>query len=101
MEFSISKLTDTELLQLLEQGYTYQQIANRCGVSRQRIHQRVKNINPKEVYYDQDITFCSNKECKNKKCRRHYSHADWSVKPFHSFANFENTQYCLNKRSDI
>ena len=93
-------MSDNEILQLLEQGYTYQQIADIEGVSRQRIHQRVKRIGPKKAYYDQDITFCSNKDCKNKRCKRNHCHIDWTVKPYHSFAGFENTQYCLKIRSD-
>ena len=51
-------------------------------------------------YYSQDITFCSNRKCNRKKCKRHYTNANWSVKPYHSFADFENTQYCPKKRSD-
>ena len=93
-------MTDNDILQMLEEGYTYQQIADVAGVSRQRIHQRVKNKKPKKAYYDQDITFCSKRDCKNKKCRRNHCHIDWNVKPYHSFADFENTQYCLKKRSD-
>lgn len=48
-------------------------------------------------YFCQDITFCSKHNCENKKCIRNRIHIDWSVKPFHSFADFENTQYCLDK----
>ena len=28
-------MTDNEILQMREKGYTYQQIADKCGVSRQ------------------------------------------------------------------
>lgn len=49
-------------------------------------------------YYNQDITFCSNRECKVTKCKRHYSHVNWAIKPYHSFADFENTQYCFKKK---
>ena len=93
-------MTDNEILQMREEGYTYQQIADKYGVSRQCVHQRVKSAEHKKPYFSQDITFCSNRECKNKKCRRNSCHIDWSVKPYQSFADFENTQYCLNKRSD-
>lgn len=93
-------MTDNDILQMLEQGYTYQQIADVAGVSKQRIHQRAKNIKPRKAYYDQDITFCSKRDCKNKKCKRNSCHIDWSVKPYHSFADFENTQYCPKNRSD-
>ena len=51
-------------------------------------------------YYSQDITFCSSRECKNKKCERNRCHINWAIKPYHSFADFENTQYCPKKRSD-
>ena len=51
-------------------------------------------------YYSQDITFCSNRKCRNKKCERNACHINWALKPYHSFADFENTQYCLKKRSD-
>ena len=91
-------MTDNEILQMREQGYTYQQIADKLGVSKQRIHQRVKPIKHKKPYYTQDITFCSKRDCENKKCQRNSCHIDWAVKPYQSFANFENTQYCLNKR---
>lgn len=93
-------MNDNDILQMLEQGYTYQQIADIEGVSRQRIHQRIKNIKPQKVYYDQDITFCSSKSCKNKRCKRNRCHIDWTIKPYQSFADFENTQYCPMKRSD-
>ena len=94
-------MTDNEILQMREEGYTYQQIADKYGVSRQCIHQKVKPIKHQKPYYTQDITFCSNRECKNKKCKRNHCHIDWSVKPYQSFANFENTQYCLkNRRAD-
>ena len=43
-------MNDNDILQLLEQGYTYQQIADIEGVSRQRIYQRVKRIEPKKTY---------------------------------------------------
>jgi hypothetical protein len=49
-------------------------------------------------YYNQDITFCSNRKCKVTKCKRHYSHANWAIKPYHSFADFEDTQYCFKKK---
>ena len=43
----------------------------------------------------QDMTFCSNKECQNKKCDRHYSHIDWKIAPpWRSFAEFDKTKYC-------
>lgn len=99
-------MTDNEILQMREEGYTYQQIADKLGVTRQRIHQRVKSIKGTKPfkgtkpYYTQDITFCSKRDCKNTKCKRNHCHIDWSVKPYQSFSNFENTQYCLNKRSD-
>ena len=51
-------------------------------------------------YYSQDITFCSNKKCKNKKCKRNACHIRWDLKPYHSFADFENTQYCQKGRSN-
>ena len=93
-------MTDNEILQMREAGYTYQQIADKLGVSKQRIHQRVKPIKHQKPYYNQDITFCSKQDCQNKKCNRNHCHIDWNVKPYHSFSDFENTEYCLNKRSD-
>ena len=48
--------------------------------------------------FTQDITFCSNRKCENEKCKRNSCHIDWSVKPYQSFANFENTQYCQKNR---
>ena len=50
-------------------------------------------------YTSQDITFCTKRDCKNKKCERNRCHINWAIKPYHSFADFENTQYCLKKRS--
>lgn len=93
-------MDDNVILQMREEGYTYQEIAEKLGVSRQRVQQRVKRMKGRKPYYTQDITFCSNRECENKKCKRNHCHIDWSVKPYQSFCNFENTQYCLNKRSD-
>ena len=49
-------------------------------------------------YYSQDITFCSNRKCENKKCERNRCHINWAIKPYHSFADFENTEYCPKKR---
>ena len=48
-------------------------------------------------YYSQDITFCSNRKCQNLKCERNACHIRWDLKPYHSFADFENTQYCPKK----
>lgn len=90
-------MTDNEILQMRAEGYTYQQIADKCGVSRQAIHQRVQSKEYKRPYYDQDITFCSKRNCKNTKCRRNSCHIDWSVKPYHSFADFEDTRNCPQK----
>ncbi len=49
-------------------------------------------------YFSQDITFCSKRDCKNKKCKRNRCHINWAVKPYHSFSDFENTQYCPKKK---
>lgn len=92
-------MTDNDILQMIEQGYTYKQIADVAGVSRQRIYQRVKNTKHKKAYYDQDITFCSSQNCNNQKCKRNRCHINWEVKPYQSFADFENTAYCSKKRS--
>lgn len=51
-------------------------------------------------YYSQDITFCSNRKCQRTKCIRHQCHINWAIKPYHSFADFENTQYCPKKVGD-
>ena len=45
-------------------------------------------------YYSQDITFCSNGRCTRKTCERHKSNVNWAAKPYHSFADFDGTQYC-------
>ena len=90
-------MTDNEILQMRAEGYTYQQIADKCGVTRQAICHRVKSKEYKKPYFDQDITFCSKRDCKNKKCRRNSCHIDWLRKPYHSIADFENTQYCPQK----
>ena len=45
--------------------------------------------------FEQDMTFCENKECANMDCRRHHSHIDWSVLPkWRSFAMFEGSAEC-------
>lgn len=87
-------MTDNDILQMREEGYTYQEIANKAGVSRQRVYQRIKSIRFHKPYYNQDITFCSRENCENKKCTRNRCHIDWTIKPYHSFADFENTAYC-------
>lgn len=90
-------MTTQEMVEMRKGGATYQEIANACGLSRQRIHTRIKNYcaeQAKSKYFSQDITFCSNRKCQRKGCKRHHLNADWSVKPYHSFADFTNTQYC-------
>lgn len=90
-----------EMQSLRESGMTYEEIGKKFGLSKQRVHQIMsKSSNKIGEYISQDITFCSNRKCENKKCKRNHCHIDWSVKPYQSFSNFENTQYCLNKRSD-
>ena len=93
-------MTTQEMVKMRNGGATYQEIANACGISRQAVHIRIKNAKPTARDYDQDITFCSNRKCKNKKCKRHHFNANWFVKPFHSFADFTNTQHCQKKRKD-
>ena len=91
------------MLKMREEGATLQQIADTFGVTRQRVHSVLKNERDKEArasvrYFQQDITFCSNRKCKRKNCMRHRSNADWSVKPYHSFADFTDTQYCPKRK---
>lgn len=89
-----------EMRDFRESGMTYEQIGKKFGLSRQRVHQILKENRGCKIgeYFSQDITFCSSKNCKNKKCKRNRCHIDWSVKPYHSFADFENTQNCLKNR---
>lgn len=91
-----------DMIYLRASGMTYEEIGKQFGLSRQRVHQIMSKGGSSQIgeYISQDITFCSNRKCKNKKCKRNHCHIDWSVKPYQSFCDFENTQYCLNKRSD-
>ena len=48
---------------------------------------------------NQDKSFCSNKNCKYKKCDRHCSKIDWTIAPpWRSFVMFEGTKYCPLKK---
>lgn len=89
-------MTTQEMVKMRKSGATYQEIANACGISRQAVHTRIKNfVEPiASKYFSQDITFCSNRKCKRRGCKRHHFNADWSVKKYHSFSDFTNTQYC-------
>lgn len=88
-------MTTQEMVKMRNGGATYQEIADVCGISRQAVHRRIKNfVPPMNTYYSQDITFCSDRKCRRRGCQRHHSHANWSVKPCHSFADFKNTNYC-------
>lgn len=90
-------MTDSEIMRMRKLGYTYQQIADIEGVSRQRIHQRVNHIKSEKEkgYYCHDITFCMNAECTEKKCERNQCHIRWDLKPYNSFAHYEDTEHCL------
>lgn len=90
-----------QMMAMRDHGATYQEIADVFGVSKQCVHQRLKNVRQTQARikcFQQDITFCSNRKCWRKTCKRHHSNADWSVKPYHSFADFTDTQYCPKKR---
>ena len=52
----------------------------------------------KEKYFSQDITFCANKKCKRKTCKRHPIHIDRTVKPYQSICNFTNSKLCPKNR---
>lgn len=96
-----------DMIYLREGGMTYEEIGKQFGISKQRVHQimskgkSIKSVNRQmREYISQDITFCSNRFCKNKKCERNHCHIDWSAKPYQSFSDFENTEFCPKKRSD-
>ena len=92
-------MTTQEMVELRNEGMTYQQIADACGISRQAVHSKIKRAGQTiRRWIDQDITFCSNRKCQSKTCKRHHSNANWSVKPYHSFSDFTDTQYCPKKR---
>ena len=84
-------------------GDTVQEIANACGISRQAVHRRIKSAGQtmRRDFIDQDITFCSNRKCQRKGCKRHHFNADWSVKQYHSFADFTGTQYCPKVKGGV
>ena len=92
-----------EMQDFRESGMTYEEIGKKFGLSRQRVHQILNGNRDCKVnkYFSQDITFCSKRDCENKKCQRNSCHIDWTIKPYQSFADFENTQYCpKNRRAD-
>ena len=93
-------MTTSEMLRMRKDGATYQQIADVCGLSRQRVHQLIKKMDEQTPvrWICQDITFCSNRKCERKTCQRHHSNADFSVKPYHSFCDFTDTQYCPSRK---
>lgn len=82
---------------LHSEGKTYAEIGKEYGLSRQRVEKIIKS-EPKKRYYSQDITFCTNEKCTRKLCERHPCHIRWDIKPFQSFADFENTDYCPEKK---
>lgn len=85
---------------LRSEGKTYEEIGKMYGLTRQRI-ERICKSESNNRYYSQDITFCSNEKCELMTCKRNACHIRWDIKPYQSFANFENTKYCLKtKRSD-
>ena len=84
---------------LRSEGKTYEEIGKMYGLTRQRV-ERICKSKPIERYYSQDITFCSNKKCELMTCIRHDCHIRWDIKPYQSFANFENTKYCLKKKRE-
>ena len=85
-----------DMIYLRASGMTYEEIGKQFGLSKQRVHQIMNKGRSSKMgkYISQDITFCSNKKCKNKKCKRNHCHIDWLVKPYHSFSDFENTEFC-------
>lgn len=96
-------MTTQEMVKMRNDGATYQEIANACGISRQAVHRRIKSAGQtmRRDFIQQDITFCSNRRCRMKNCHRHHFNADWSVKPYHSFADFTGTQYCPKERGGV
>lgn len=48
-------------------------------------------------YYSDDITWCSNRRCGNKKCERNPKRIRPSFKEY-SFADLEGTAYCKKKK---
>lgn len=48
-------------------------------------------------YYTDDITWCSNRKC-NKKCERNPKRIRWTPCKEYSFADLENTEYCIKKQ---
>ncbi len=61
----------------------------------------------KHAFDPDDMTYCGNKECANKKCMRHYSKINWQS-PKHSIlgasiAMFGEhcSDYCVKQQSQI
>ena len=50
-------------------------------------------------YYTDDITWCSNRRCNNKKCERNPKRIRFNPFKEYSFAELENTAYCPKKRT--
>jgi predicted DNA-binding protein (UPF0251 family) len=95
IELDIYRFNEMQIFR--ESGMTYEEIGKKFGLSRQRVHQILKENRDCKIgeYFSQDITFCSNRNCKNKKCKRNSCHINWTIKPYHSFADFEGTRYCI------
>lgn len=49
--------------------------------------------------YSDDITWCSNRDCTRKKCKRNPMNIRKDAPPtkMFSFADFEGTQYCIKE----
>lgn len=48
-------------------------------------------------YYTDDITWCSNRRCKNKKCERNQERLRPTPYKAYSFADLEGTAYCIKR----
>lgn len=45
-------------------------------------------------YYTDDITWCRNRRCNNKKCERNPKRIRWTPCKEYSFADLDGTDYC-------
>lgn len=55
------------------------------------------------MLFGTNICYCINKECKNKKCERHWRNAEELIKKFGGYvtcADFTNSEICPKKNGD-
>ena len=49
-------------------------------------------------YYTDDITWCSNRRCNNKKCERNPKNIRFTPFKEYSVSDLENTAYCVKTK---